>query len=113
MRKLMAYRESLTFRPVIGVDADIVFPTVAEGPAGLIRSQIALRAEHGLAFLKVSLDLNRYAGRVCLAHKLTRLQDRREFIHRISLPLGFVEFFPRVSGIQAEHFHDRKCPQRQ
>src|SRR6266480_4796917 len=107
MRELVAYRKSLTFRSVIGVDADVVLSAIAQGPAGLIRSQIGLRSQHSSDFLNVSLDPNRYAGWIYLAHKLTRLYDCRELIHWLSLRQVFCELYLSVADNPAARFLDR------
>src|SRR5439155_19211747 len=96
MRKLMADRESLTLLPVIGVHADVVLSPIAQGPAGLVRSQIGLRPQRSSNFLNVGLDPDRYAGQIYLAHKLTRLQDCRELIHWFSLRQVFCELYLSV-----------------
>src|SRR6202022_3710917 len=97
MRKLMANRKSLTLRPVIGVDADVVFSPIAQRPAGLIRSQIGLRPQHGSDLLNVNLDRDGYAGWICLAPKLPRLYDCGKLIHWFSLRQVFCELYLSVS----------------
>src|SRR5580700_4280701 len=107
MRKLVADRKSLALGPGIGVDADIVRSAIAEGPAGLIRAQIVLRPQYGLGLLDVSLDADRYAGRVDFAHELTRLYDCREFIHQFSRRRVFCERDRSASDNPAARSRDK------
>src|SRR5216684_456361 len=112
VRELMADRESLTFGPVVRVDADVVLAAAEEGPAGLVRSQIGLPPQHGVGFLDISLDPDRYAVRIDLAHKLARLYDRREFIHRDPLRQVFCESSRSVSDTPAARSRGKRRPQR-
>jgi hypothetical protein len=81
MCQLMTDRESLAFRPIGRIYADVVLAPGAKRPARFLGTQIVLHPEYRFGFFDVSLNPNGYAARICFAHKLPRLYDCSEFIH--------------------------------